>query len=238
VQLFTIGGNKWLSGDAWPPVEVGYRQYYFHSGGNAHLASGDGSLSLTPPTAAEPVDRYAYDPRDPVAVTMGVDLWSRAEHLQDRAHLPARPDVLVYDTLPLEEDLEITGPITATLYATSTAVDTDFTAALVDVFPNGYAHLIQEGIIRASYRESNREPLPVEPGNVYAYTIDLWATSYVVKAGHQIRVEISSSNWNRYDANPNTGEPFGMAVQPVTAGQQVFHTAEYPSHITLPIHAG
>ena len=195
---------------------------------------GDGILSPEPPDA-EPADRYVYDPLDPVALTMDVELWSRAEHMRDRAQLPERPDVLVYDTAPLEEDLEITGPITATLYASSSTVDTDFTAALVDVFPNGYARLVQEGIIRASYRESDREPLPIEPGAVYEYTIDLWATSYVVKAGHRIRVEISSSNFDRYDRNPNTGDAFGTAVNPVTANQQVFHTAEYPSRITLPI---
>jgi putative CocE/NonD family hydrolase len=165
---------------------------------------------------------------------MDVELWARAKFLRDRAQLPGRPDVLAYDTAPLQEDLEITGPITATLYASSSAVDTDFTAALVDVFPDGYAHLIQEGIIRASYRESDRDPSPIEPGQVYAYSLDLWATSYVVKAGHRIRVEISSSNFNRFDLNPNTGEPIGTALDPIIARQQIFHTAAYPSRITLP----
>jgi hypothetical protein len=100
------------------------------------------------------------------------------------------------------------------------------------------AEVKQEGIIRASYRESDRNPSPIEPGQVYEYGIDLWAASYVVKAGHQIRVEISSSNLNRFDRNPNTGEPFGMATDPITAHQQIFHTTEYPSRITLPINLG
>jgi putative CocE/NonD family hydrolase len=128
------------------------------------------------------------------------------------------------------------------LYASSSAVDTDFTATMVDVFPRGaghrrpYAHLIQEGVIRASYRESDRNPSSIEPEHVHEYRIDLWATSYVVKAGHRIRVEISSSNFNRFDRNPNTGQPFGTAVEPITANQQIFDTAEYPSRITLPIY--
>jgi putative CocE/NonD family hydrolase len=114
-------------------------------------------------------------------------------------------------------------------------VDTDFTAALVDVFPSGYAHLIQEGITRASLCQPDREPASIEPGRVRQYTIDLWATSFVIKAGHQIRVEVSSSNFNRYDRNPNTGEPLGTALHPISAHQRVFHTTQYPSHITLPI---
>jgi putative CocE/NonD family hydrolase len=134
--------------------------------------------------------------------------------------------------------MEITGPIVVTLYTSSSAVDTDFTVALVDVFLNGYAHLVQEGIIRASYRESDRNPSPIEPGQVYEYGIDLWAASYVVKAGHRIRVEISSSNLKRFDRNPYTGESFGMATDPITAHQQMFHTTEYPSRITLPINLG
>jgi putative CocE/NonD family hydrolase len=235
VQLFTIGDDIWHSGSEWPPEGITYHNYYFHSMGNAHQAGSDASLSLTAPISEEPADAYTYDPLDPVALTLGIDLWSRAQVLQDRAQLPERPDVLVYQSGPLAEDLQITGPITVTLYASSSAVDTDFTAALVDIFPGGYAHLIQEGITRSAYRFSDRETTPGEPGRVHEYDIDLWATSFVVKAGHRLRVEISSSNFNRYDRNPNTGEPFGTAIHPVSADQRVFHTAQYPSHITLPI---
>jgi putative CocE/NonD family hydrolase len=240
VQYFVIGDNEWRSMDEWPPKGTSYQDLYFHSGGNAHQADGDGLLSPLPPALEQPADGYAYDPRDPVALTVNVDLWSRAEHLQDRALLPQRSDVLVYDTEPLGKDLEVTGPIQVILYASSSAVDTDFTAALVDLFPNGrgnkppYAHLIQEGILRASYRISDQDQSPIEPGHVYEYTIDLWSTSYVVKAGHRIRVEISSSNFNRYDRNPNTGEPLAIATNPIIASQQIFHTPDYPSHITLP----
>jgi putative CocE/NonD family hydrolase len=192
-------------------------------------------LTGTPSAGDEPADEYTYDPMDPVDIAVDEMGWMLAETLQDRARLAERPDVLVYETAPLEGEVEITGPISVTLFAASSAPDTDFTAALVDVFPDGYAHLIQEGIIRASYRNSEREPSPIEPERVYEYSIDLWATSYVVNAGHRIRVEISSSNFNFYDRNPNTGEPFGTATTPVPAQQRVLHTSQYPSRITLPI---
>jgi putative CocE/NonD family hydrolase len=235
VQLFTIGDNAWRVGSEWPPEKATRHNLYFHSAGNAHQADSDGLLILTPPASEEPADGYSYDPLDPVALTVKTDLWSRAQHLPDRAQLPERPDVLVYQTAPLTDDLEITGPISTTLYASSSAVDTDFTAALVDVFPGGYAHLVQEGITRASFGQPGHEPVPIQPGQVNEYIIDLWATSFVVKAGHRLRVEISSSNFNRYDRNPNTGEPFGTALHPVSVDQRVFHTAQYPSHITLAI---
>jgi putative CocE/NonD family hydrolase len=233
VQLFTMGTNQWHKGNEWPPAGSTTHDYYLHSQGNAHLAESDGTLDLAAPTSDEPQDSYTYDPSNPVAMTLDLDFWDIARCLRDRSQLPKREDVLVYDTPPLTEDLEITGPISITLYATSSALDTDFTATLVDIFPNGYAHLIQEGIIRTSFRHPDRDPSPIEPGRVYGYNIDLWATSYVIKAGHRMRVEISSSNFNRFDPNPNTGEPFGTATDPITAQQQIFHSAKYPSRITI-----
>jgi len=226
VRYFTIGDNEWQAADRWPAQDVTYTDFYLHN---------DQALSVAPPASDEPADSYVYDPLDPVDICTHEYHWMLAETLQDRARLAERADVLVYDTAPLENDIEITGPILASLYASSSAVDTDFTVTLVDVFPDGYAHLIQEGILRASYRDPDQAPSPIEPGQVYPYTIDLWATSYVVKAGHIIRVEVSSSNFNCFDRNPNTGEPFGTAVNPIPADQRIFHTVEYPSHIKLPL---
>lgn len=143
--------------------------------------------------------------------------------------------MLVYTSEPLDEELEITGPIVVTLYAASSAKDTDFTATLVDVFPNGYCHLIQEGIIRTRFRESDQEPSLIKPGEIYEYNIDLWATSYVVKKRHRLRVEISSSNFNRFDRNLNTGKPLGLDDEMITASQTIYHNRDYPSHITLPV---
>jgi uncharacterized protein len=141
----------------------------------------------------------------------------------------------VYSTPPLEHDVEVTGPLTVTLWAATSAPDTDFTAKLVDVCTHGCARNLTDGIIRARYRDSRSTPSLVEPGRVYRYTIDLWATSNVFKAGHRIRVEISSSNFPRFDRNPNTGKPVAedSALQP--ALQTILHNAQYPSHITLPI---
>jgi len=180
-------------------------------------------------------DSYDYDPADPVVYAMDEDIWSRARAISDRSSIAKRSDVLTYNTPPLSEKMELTGPVTVTLYAASTAPDTDFTAALVDVFPDGHAQLIQEGILRASFRESDTQPTPIEPGQIYQYEIDLWATSYVVQPGHRIRVEISSSNFPRFARNLNTGNPFGMSDEIAVATQTIYHSTDYPSHITLPV---
>ena len=234
VNIFVIGDNDWRYENEWPLAETEYADYYFHSNGKANTLNGDGSLDTNQPTN-EPYDTYNYDPGNPVMIAYDTDLWMLAEQLKDRAPAEQRDDVLVYTSAPLDEDAEITGPISVTLYAASSTVDTDFTAALVDVFPNGYLHLIQEGIQRASYREPDKAPTQIEPEKVHEYNIDLWSTSYIVKAGHRFRVEISSSNFDRFDRNLNTGAEFGMTSEMVTATQRIYHTAEYPSHITLPV---
>jgi len=234
VNIFVIGDNDWRHEDEWPLARTEYVDYYFHSDGKANTLNGEGSLNLIP-SMGEPHDTYVYDPRNPVMIAYDTDLWMLAEQLKDRTPVEERADVLVYTSAPLEKDTEITGPISVTLYAASSAVDTDFTAALVDVFPDGYLHLIQEGIQRASYRESDAAPTLIEPEKVYEYDIDLWATSYVVEAGHRIRVEISSSNFDRFSRNLNTGAKFGTTSETAIATQKIFHTAEYPSHITLPV---
>ena len=143
--------------------------------------------------------------------------------------------MLVYTSEPLEAPLEITGPILARLFVASSAPDTDFTATLVDVFPDGTANPMQDGILRMSYRESEVTPSRIEPGRVYEIDIDLWATSYVVGRGHRLRLEVSSSDFDRYDRNPNTGDPFGHATRTQPATQTLFHDATRPSRIILPV---
>ena len=234
VEIFTIGDNKWRYKEEWPPARVKYTRYYFHSGGGANTLHGDGLLNREEP-GDEPTDSYVYDPNNPVTISLEMQLWSLAQTLKDRASVEQRADVLVYTAPNLEKDLEITGPITVTLFAATSARDTDFTAALIDVFPDGYTHMIQEGIVRARYRNSDSEASLIEPGKIYEYTIDLWATSYVIKQGHRIRVEISSSNFNRWDRNPNTGHEFGMDADTVKATQTIYHDRQHPSHITLPV---
>ncbi|UCD00066.1 MAG: CocE/NonD family hydrolase [Phycisphaerales bacterium] len=154
---------------------------------------------------------------------------------RDQSELEKRDDVLVFTSNELKGELEVTGPVRVILYAASTAQDTDWTAKLVDVHPDGRALNLCDGILRARYRSSRSHPSLITPGQVYRYEIDLWATSNAFLPGHRIRVEISSSNFPRFDRNPNTGESFGTGTRLVQATQTVFHDKEYPSHILLPI---
>lgn len=234
VRIFAIGDNEWRYEHEWPLARTRYVPHYLHSDGRAHAADAGGSLALEPP-ARQPVDRYVYDPADPIVVGVDQEPWERVLGIRDRSPIAERPDVLTYTTEPLAAALEITGPLTVVLYAASSAADTDFTAALDDVYPDGYAQLIQEGILRASFRESDTAPSPIQPGRIYRYEIDLSATSYVVPPEHRVRVEISSSNFPRFARNLNTGEPFGMSDRIVLATQTVYHDAEHPSHIRLPL---
>jgi putative CocE/NonD family hydrolase len=153
----------------------------------------------------------------------------------DQQEIEARQDVLVYSTPPLERDVEVTGPITVTLWAASSAVDTDFTAKLVDVCDHECALNLTDGIIRARYRASSSDPSLIEPGRAYKYTIDLWATSNVFKAGHRIRLEISSSNFPRFDRNTNTGKLISEDTELKLALQTILHDSQHTSYVTLPI---
>ena len=153
----------------------------------------------------------------------------------DQREVEQRQDVLVYSSEILTEDLEVTGPVIVTLYASSSAVDTDFTAKLVDVDPKGFARNLTDGIIRARYRKSREGIQTAMSGGIVEYDIDLWATSNVFLRGHSIRIEISSSNFPRFDRNLNTGAPIGEDSEPIAALQTVHHSREYPSHITLPL---
>jgi putative CocE/NonD family hydrolase len=147
----------------------------------------------------------------------------------------ARDDVLIYSTPAFAEDTEITGPISLELFAKSTAVDTDFTAKLVDVAPDGFAQNLTEGIVRARYRDSQEKPALMNPGQIYKFTIDLWATSNVFLKGHILRLEVSSSNFPRFDRNLNTGEAEGVGEKFVAATSTIFHDGEHPSALVLPV---
>jgi putative CocE/NonD family hydrolase len=236
VRLFVMGDNVWRNEQEWPLARTQYTRYYLHSHGRANSLHGDGGLSTTEPGPEQP-DRFLYDPRHPVPTRGGpLCCWPGAlpQGAYDQTVVESRQDVLVYSTPPLPHDVEVTGPIVVTLYAASSAVDTDFTAKLVDVHPGGFVQNLTDGIIRARYRQSTTRAEPIEPGKVYAYTIDLWATSNVFKAGHCIRLEISSSNFPRFDRNPNTGRDLATETELVPAIQTVYHDGTYPSHVTLP----
>ena len=237
VRLFVMGDNAWRDEQEWPLARTQYTRYYLHSHGRANSLHGDGVLSTAEPGAEQP-DRFLYDPRHPVPTRGGpLCCWPGAlpQGVYDQTVVESREDVLVYSTPPLAQDVEVTGPVVVTLYAASSAVDTDFTAKLVDVHPSGFVQNLTDGIIRARYRQSTTRAELLEPGKVYAYTIDLWATSNVFKAGHCIRVEISSSNFPRFDRHPNTGGDLATATELAPAIQTVYHDGTYPSHVTLPL---
>ncbi len=235
VRIFVMGENVWRDENEWPLERTRYTRYYLHSDGSANTRSGHGVLSIKSPAKDEPPDRFVYDPLDPVPTLGGNNLGINIGPY-DQSGLEDRQDVLCYTTPALEEDVEVTGPIQAVLYAASDAVDTDFTVKLVDVHPDGKAVNIQDGIARAMYRDNDPEnPTPLVPGAVEEYRIDLWATSNVFKTGHRIRVEVSSSNFPRYNRNLNTGEPIPDATRTVAANQTVFHDEDHQSHIVLPI---
>ncbi len=237
VRIFVMGINQWRYEDAWPLERAEAVSYYLHSGGRANTLNGDGTLSPETP-ADEPPDSFLYNPINPVPTSGGglcCDPAFMAPGAFDQRPIETRPDVLVYSTTPMEEDTEVTGPISVTLYAATSAKDTDFTAKLVDVDPCGYARNLTDGIIRARYRTPRQPASFVTPGEVVEYTIDLWATANVFKKGHRIRLEISSSNFPRFDRNMNTGDAIGADASFQSALQTIQHTSIHPSHITLPI---
>jgi uncharacterized protein len=237
VKLFVMGENKWRYESDWPLQRAVQTSYFLRSDGKANSASGDGTLTTSDATGAA-TDNYTYDPMHPVPTTGG-PLCCDSVHLppgpRDQQQVETRPDVLVYSTPPLDEDKEVTGPVTLDLFASSSAVDTDFTAKLVDVAPDGFAKNLTEGILRARYRDSMSAPKLIEPGHVYEYKIDLWSTSNIFLKGHRIRVEVSSSNFPRFDRNLNTGKSASESNTAVTATNTVYHDAQHPSALILPV---
>jgi uncharacterized protein len=235
VKIFVMGDNAWRDEKEWPLARTQYASYYIHSQGKANASKGDGMLSINAPLSAEPQDKFNYDPLKPVPTKGGNSLGLNLGPY-NQAPLEAREDVLCYTTEVLAKDTEVTGPISAVLYAASDAKDTDFTVKLVDVYPDGKAVNIQDGIVRAMFRDNDpMHPTPLTPGTAEKYNIDLWATSNVFKTGHKIRVEISSSNFPRFNRNLNTGEPVPDATRSVIAHQTIYHDADHPTHIVLPI---
>jgi hypothetical protein len=220
VRLFVMGDNVWRDEQEFPPARARATRYYLHSTKGAATAAGDGALSTVAPRN-EPPDRFTYDPADPVP-TLGGRLCCGATYLPgpaDQRANESRADVLVYSTPPLAQDVEVTGFVTAEIQAATSAADTDFTALLVDVDPSGYARYLADGIVRGRYRKSTERAEPIQPGRIETYAIDLGATSNVFKAGHRIRLYISSSNFPRFDRNLNTGEPLAQATRMVKAEQ-------------------
>jgi len=237
VKIFVMGANQWREEDDWPLARAQSTKYFLHSTGSSNSLTGNGSLSTTPPKS-ELFDHYVYDPSNPVP-TVGGLLCCDGGHMppgpHDQRSVEAREDVLVYSTPALSEDTEVTGPVSLELYAKSSAVDTDFTAKLLDVGPDGFAQPLADGILRARYRNSQEKPELMNPAQIYKFTIDLWSTSNVFRKGHILRLEISSSNFPRFDRNLNTGEDAASAQRYVSATNAIYHDPEHPSALVLPL---
>jgi len=235
VQIYVMGANEWRHEKEWPLARTRYTKYYLHSAGRANSLFGDGTLSTEPPKN-EPADRFSYDPNRPVPTSGGnVSMKPASSGPYDQRSIEKRDDVLVYSTPVLTEDVEVTGPVTVELHASSDATDTDFTGKLVDVWPNGYAQILLEGVIRARYRESFQKARLLTPGKAEKLLVDLWSTSNLFRKGHRIRIEISSSNFPKYDRNPNTGHAIGEDAEVRIANQTIYHNVDRPSHVLLPV---
>ena len=237
LRLFIMGINEWRDEHEWPLARTDWQEWHLRSGGNANPAGGDGTLALEG-ADGEPPDQFVYDPEYPVQ-TLGGNNCCSPDIVPwgpyDQRPVEMRRDVLCYTSEPLTADTEITGPIKLMLYAASDAPDTDWTAKLVDVSETGYAMNLCDGILRARYRESLSDPTLIEPGTVYEYTIEVGVTANVFRQGHRIRLEISSSNFPRFDRNPNTGHAIGVDADMRAARQTVHHSREHPSRILLPV---
>jgi putative CocE/NonD family hydrolase len=241
VYLFVMGRNRWYAEKEWPLPQTRWTKYFLHGEGNANTASGDGVLGTKPP-GDEPCDSYTYDPARPTLSPVSAN--GHLDGPVDTRKAAAGKDVLVYTTPPLTEEVEVTGPVTMKLYAATSARDTDWMARLIDVQPGGYAALLCDGVLRARCRDPkqggafNSEKLSaIEPDKVYEYSLQFWrATGNVFARGHRIRVEISSSYYPYYMRNLNTGaDNVGLETTAVVARQKVYHDAERPSHVVLPL---
>ena len=239
VKIFVMGKNEWRFENEWPLKRAKETRYLLYSasslrGGGALLEPG-----VLTRTSGSSSDAFVYDPANPVP-TVGGPLCCDSNHLapgpRDQSEVEKRADVLVYSTTPLQQDVEVTGPVTLDLFASTSAADTDFTGKLVDVGPDGKAINLTEGILRARYRESTTgAPKPITPGQVYEYKIDLWSTSNVFLKGHRIRLEVSSSNFPRFDRNLNTGKDAATSAEFIKATNTIYHDAQHPSALVLPV---
>jgi putative CocE/NonD family hydrolase len=244
VRYWQLGEDAWRDAPAWPPPHAEQR-WHLRSGGRANTRDGDGVLALEPPAGDEPADSYLYDPLDPAPTVGGKTLMPTimGAGIEDQGEVEDRPDVLCYTSDALPADYTVLGPVSVTLFAASSAPDTDWVARLVDVYPDGRAMIVADGIVRASARESYPAPgvirpvppCPIEPGRVYEYAIDLWAAGLTFLAGHRLRVEIASSCFPRWDRNLQTGQDGMTSAETAVARQQVFHDAARPSRITLSV---
>ncbi len=237
VRIFVMGDNHWREFETWPPDDIEYQTWYIDCADRANSAKGSGTLSRELPSGVK-YDFFVFDPNNPVPTTGGANSHFFPENLgpKDQSSVEARQDVLVYTSQPMEKDFVMLGPIRTILYAATEAKDTDFTAKLVVVRPDGSARNIEDGIIRGRYAHPTPDSLPVfVPKKVFQFEIDCGATALRINKGDRLRLEISSSNFPKYDRNPNTGENPFTAVEFKKAQQTVFHYPDFPTCVVIPV---
>ncbi|MBI4670680.1 MAG: CocE/NonD family hydrolase [Chloroflexi bacterium] len=232
-RIFVMGENKWRAEHEFPLARTQYTNFYLHSDGNANSRYGDGALSLEAPRT-EKTDRYLYDPARPTPYITDATS-SQIGGPDDYAAVQQRGDVLVYVTAPLEKNVEVVGPVRVTLYAASSARDTDFTALLFDAHPSGFRQRLCDGIVRARYREGMAHASLIEPHKVYEFNIDVWYTAHVFFAGHRIGLQIASAAFPKYARNLNTGGDLATETEMVQAAQTIYHDTAHPSALVLPV---
>jgi uncharacterized protein len=232
VRIFVMGRNVWRDEAEWPLARTRYTDYYLHSSGSAATDLSDGELRPEPAPAGSPSDGFTYDPDDPVPTAGGRYVGGG---VRDQRPNEARPDVLVYTAVPVTDDLEVTGPLTVVLHVETDAPDTDVVAVLSDVHPDGFVQNLAEGIVRLRFRHAYDEPTLLEPGVVHEVTVELGNTSHVFLTGHAVRLHVTSSDFPRWDRNPNTGERLATAEQVRVAAQTVHHDTARPSRVVLPV---
>jgi uncharacterized protein len=238
VRYFTMGLNKWQTSDTWPPEGAEPVKLYLSSGGRANSLYGDGALTVGEPSA-DNFDGFVYDPMNPVP-SYGGNVCCTGNAVSagafDQRKMEARADILVYTSDPLKEGTEVSGPIDVTLYVSSDAKDTDFTVKVLDVYPDGTAYNLDETIQRLRYRDGyDKPPVWMEPGKVYKVTLQPMTTSNFFPAGHRVRIEVSSSNFPRFDRNLNTGGKNFDEKDGVVAHNVVHHSKQYPSEVTFTV---
>ncbi|MBK6305007.1 MAG: CocE/NonD family hydrolase [Gemmatimonadetes bacterium] len=237
VRYYTMGMNKWQTADSWPPAGAETLNYFLASGGNANTAKGDGVLTTKPPKVDKP-DAFSYDPMNPVP-SYGGNVCCTGNAVVggalDQQKMEQRDDILVYTTEPLKEGMEVSGPVELTLYVSTDVKDTDFTVKLIDVYPDGRAYNLDETIQRARYREGYDKVVWMEKDKVYKVKLGPLTTSNYFEAGHRLRIEVSGSNFPRFDRNMNTGgKNFDETSGPV-AHNKVHHSAKYPTSLSLTV---
>jgi uncharacterized protein len=235
VDIFVFGDNAWRKEQSWPIVRATNTRWYLSSGGKANTSGGDGVLDTSPPAAGAPADTFTYDPANPTPFLIDSRELETSLNEDYTALNATRRDALVFTSKPLTKPIEVTGQMSATLWAATDAKDTDWNVMLLDVFPDGHAERVQDGVARARFRQGFDKEVLLTPGSVEKYDIDLWFTSRVFQPGHRIRVAVSSALFPKYDRNLNTGGNNERDTTFVVAHQRLLHDATHPSQILLPI---